>query len=251
MAGCRSRRCFRYVDLPVERPFTPVNASAPIEPDVRETTRTFDGRIYILLMDDLHTTVTRTALVRDTASKFIERYLGANDLAAVVYTSARQEAGQELTSNRKLLIDAVNRFQGHEAAVDGAGEACRASDPRVEQPDRRRRRRQLGAGPDHRRAAEGASRIARPARRRACLQRAALAAGARERRQLAGRRAGAAQGAALLQRGARLRHLPAVQPRARRQHDHPGGAGRDGRRAARQRQHLRRRPARPEPVRRD
>ena len=103
---------FTYVDLPVERPFTPVNASGPIEPDVRETTRTFDGRIYILLMDDLHTTVTRTALVRDTAGKFIERYLGTNDLAAVVYTSARQEAGQELTSNRKLLIDAVNRFQG-------------------------------------------------------------------------------------------------------------------------------------------
>src|SRR5204862_2064675 len=44
---------FTYVDLPVERPFTPVNASGPIEPDVRETTRTFDGRIYILLMDDL------------------------------------------------------------------------------------------------------------------------------------------------------------------------------------------------------
>jgi VWFA-related protein len=103
---------FSYIDLPVERPFTPVNASGPIEPDVRETTRTFDGRIYILLMDDLHTTVTRTALVRDTATKFIERYFGTNDLAAVVYTSARQEAGQELTSNRKLLIDAVNRFQG-------------------------------------------------------------------------------------------------------------------------------------------
>ena len=103
---------FSYVDLPVERPFTPVNASAPIEPDVRETTRTFDGRIYILLMDDLHTTVTRTALVRETSRKFLEQYFGTNDLAAVVYTSARQEAGQELTSNRKLLIDAVNRFQG-------------------------------------------------------------------------------------------------------------------------------------------
>ena len=103
---------FSYVDLPVDRPFTPLNASAPIEPDVRETTRAFDGRIYILLMDDLHTMVTRTTLVRDTATKFIERYFGTNDLAAVVYTSARQEAGQELTSNRTLLIDAVNRFQG-------------------------------------------------------------------------------------------------------------------------------------------
>src|ERR687898_313511 len=33
---------FSMVDLPIERPFTPLNGATPIEPDVRATTRTFD-----------------------------------------------------------------------------------------------------------------------------------------------------------------------------------------------------------------
>ena len=103
---------FQLVDLPIERPFTPVNASAPIEPDVRSVSRTFDGRIYVLLLDDLHTSITNTAAVKQNAKRFIEEYLGANDLAAVVHTSGRQEAGQELTNSRRLLIAAIDRFIG-------------------------------------------------------------------------------------------------------------------------------------------
>lgn len=103
---------FSLIDLPVERPFTPLNAAEPIEPDVRETTRTFEGRIYVILLDDLHTVFTRSAQVRTTAKQFIQQYLGANDVAAVVYTSGRQDAGQELTGNRRLLMAAIDRFQG-------------------------------------------------------------------------------------------------------------------------------------------
>jgi VWFA-related protein len=103
---------FQLVDLPIERPFTPANASAPIEPDVRSTSRTFDGRIYVLLLDDLHTSITNTAAVKQSARRFIEQYLGANDLAAVVHTSGRQEAGQELTNSRRLLLAAIDRFIG-------------------------------------------------------------------------------------------------------------------------------------------
>ena len=62
---------FQLIDLPVERPFTPANAAAPVEPDVRATTRTFDGRIYVLLLDDLHTSITRTAFVKETAKRFV------------------------------------------------------------------------------------------------------------------------------------------------------------------------------------
>ena len=111
---------FSYVDLPVERPFTPRTARVPIDPDVRETTRTFDGRIYILVLDDLHTMVTRTNNVRDMAKRFITQYLGVNDLAAVVFTSARQESGQELTGNRRLLMQAIDRFQGQKLPSAGA-----------------------------------------------------------------------------------------------------------------------------------
>ncbi len=111
---------FSLVDVPVERPFVPANASEPIEPDVRATTRTFDGRVYIILLDDLHTNVTRTNNVRDVAKQFVDEYLGTNDLAAVVYTSGRQESGQELTVNRRLLKAAIDKFQGQKLPSAGA-----------------------------------------------------------------------------------------------------------------------------------
>src|SRR5688572_27084817 len=111
---------FSLVDVPLEKPFIPLNATAPIEPDVRETTRTFDGRIYILVLDDLHTNVTRTNNVREVAKKFIDEYLGVDDLAAVVYTSGRQESGQELTNSRRLLNAAIDRFQGQKLPSAGA-----------------------------------------------------------------------------------------------------------------------------------
>ncbi|MBM3818942.1 MAG: VWA domain-containing protein [Acidimicrobiia bacterium] len=116
----QSPTVFSFVDLPIERPFTPVNASAPIDPDVRETRRTFDGRIYVLVLDDLHTNVTRSQHVRDVAQRFIQQYLGVDDLAAVVYTSGRQESGQELTNNRRLLLAAIDRFQGQKLPSAGA-----------------------------------------------------------------------------------------------------------------------------------
>jgi len=116
----QSPTIFSLVDLPIEQPFTPVNATAPIEPDVRATTRNFDGRLYILLLDDLHTYVTRTNNVREMAKRFIDQYLGVNDLAAVVYTSGRQESGQELTGSRQLLKAAIDRFQGQKLPSAGA-----------------------------------------------------------------------------------------------------------------------------------
>ncbi|MGH9145527.1 MAG: hypothetical protein ACRD1Q_02370, partial [Vicinamibacterales bacterium] len=80
---------FYLVDLPIEPPFTPADATEPIEPDVRVTTRSFDGRIYVLLLDDLHTVTSRSLVVKDAAKRFVRQYLGVNDLAAVVYTSGR------------------------------------------------------------------------------------------------------------------------------------------------------------------
>lgn len=113
---------FSLVDLPLEQPLAPaaaLTASAPgspaydpIEPDIRTTARTFDGRIYVLLMDDLQTNVARTQNVRDAARQFVQKYLGPKDLAAVVYTSGRQESGQELTGSRRLLVAAIDRFVG-------------------------------------------------------------------------------------------------------------------------------------------
>lgn len=102
---------FAVVNLPVERPPQPIFASAPIEPDVQANTQS-EGRIYMIVLDDLHTTFTNTVRVKRALRTFIETNFGSNDLAAVVYTSGRTTAGQEFTNNTRLLLAAIDRFSG-------------------------------------------------------------------------------------------------------------------------------------------
>jgi VWFA-related protein len=111
---------FSFVDLPIERPATMTVGGEVVEPDVRVAARTFGGRIYVFLLDDLHTAPTRAQLVRDTARQFIDKYIGTDDLAAVVYASGRADAGQELTSSRRLLVAAIDRFTGRKLPSVGA-----------------------------------------------------------------------------------------------------------------------------------
>lgn len=102
---------FSLVNLSIERPVRPLFAGGPIEPDVGANT-IGEGRIYMIVLDDLHTNFTSTPRVKRFLRDFIERDFGVNDLAAVVYTSGRAIAGQEFTSNRRLLLEAIDRFSG-------------------------------------------------------------------------------------------------------------------------------------------
>ena len=103
---------FSVVDLPVERAPRPLFASRPIEPDVATNLAGLNGRIYLVVLDDLHTNVQRSPRVRAAARQFIERYVGANDLVAVVHSSGRSDAGQDFTTNQRLLLEAVDKFMG-------------------------------------------------------------------------------------------------------------------------------------------
>src|SRR5580765_4186957 len=103
---------FSVVDIPVERLQRPLYAANPIEPDVKSNERPFDGRIYIMVVDDLHTYFGRTPRVKAAAREFIQQHLGANDLMAVVHTAASSDASQEFTSNKRLLLAAVDRTLG-------------------------------------------------------------------------------------------------------------------------------------------
>ncbi len=103
---------FSLVNIPVERQQRPLFASKPVEPDVRNNLQGADGRIYLLVLDDLHTTALRSQRTKLAARTFIERYIGANDLAAVVHTCGRGDAGQDFTSNPRLLLQAVDKFMG-------------------------------------------------------------------------------------------------------------------------------------------
>jgi VWFA-related protein len=103
---------FSLVNIPVERAERPLFASKPIEPDVRTNLQGADGRIYVIVLDDLHTAPLRSQRIKQAAKQFIERYVGANDLAAVVHTSGRSDAGQEFTTSQTRLLRAVDRFMG-------------------------------------------------------------------------------------------------------------------------------------------
>jgi VWFA-related protein len=102
---------FSLVNIPVERAERPLFASAPIEADV-QSNEEVDGRVYLIVLDDLHIHPLRTPRVKAAAKLFLERHFAANDLAAIVYTSGRSDAGQEFTNNRRLLLAAVDRFMG-------------------------------------------------------------------------------------------------------------------------------------------
>lgn len=102
---------FHVIDAPLADQRAPASVPA-VEPDVRATATRFDGRLYVMVLDDLHTSALRSQLVRRAATQFIERHLRDGDLAAVVHTSGRSDAAQELTPSRRLLLAAVAKFQG-------------------------------------------------------------------------------------------------------------------------------------------
>jgi VWFA-related protein len=133
---------FSVVDIPIERADRPLFAARPIEPDVQSNERPFDGRVYVMILDDLHVDALRTQRVRQSARQFIERNLGANDLMAVIFTGGRAADSQEFTSNKRLLLNAVDKFMGRKLQsvtlsknqqyfrqLDGPDAGARVDDP--------------------------------------------------------------------------------------------------------------------------
>ena len=168
-------------------------------------------------------------LVKNAARQFIQRNLGANDLMAVVTTGGRTDASQEFTSNRRLLLAAVDKFMGQKldsATMTRNNEYFRQRDAGLSGPgERSRRSRARSTRPVHPQHDQ-------------------------ERRRLVRRRARPTQDAVVHQRRHRLRH--------HRHHsrlrcaeqlglvDHRRYPRSHRRRRPRQRQHLRRRSARPD-----
>jgi len=101
---------FTQIDIPYERPepLTP----APVPVDVKTNAVPFEGRVYVIVLDELHTTTQGSLLVRAAARRFLERNFGEGDLAAVVHTFGSAANGQGLTSDRQMLLAAVDRFIG-------------------------------------------------------------------------------------------------------------------------------------------
>src|SRR5688572_3357644 len=102
---------FSLVNLPIERAERPLFAAQPIEADVQSNEQV-EGRIYLIVLDDLHIDAARSLRVKTTVRRFLEQRFGTNDLAAVAYTSGRSGDAQDFTNNTRLLLRAVDRFTG-------------------------------------------------------------------------------------------------------------------------------------------
>ena len=122
---------FRAIDIPIER--TESIENDPVESDVAANNGP-EGRIYLFALDEVQA---KNALrTRRFLREFIEHRFGANDLGAVVLTGrGLADSGQDFTSNKRLLLDAVDRFSGGFAFEAGpaagtalAGEPCRGAD---------------------------------------------------------------------------------------------------------------------------
>ena len=96
---------FAAVDIPLERTERELD-----EPDVLSNERP-PGRLYVIAFDAMQ--AENALRARAFLRQFIERHFGPNDTAAVVLTTrGPRESGQEFTSNRRLLLNAIDKFAG-------------------------------------------------------------------------------------------------------------------------------------------
>ena len=76
----QSVTAFSLVDLPIRRADAATVRATPVEPDVRSNEGDFNGRVIVLVLDDLLVDAKRTQAVRASAKQFISRFVSENDL---------------------------------------------------------------------------------------------------------------------------------------------------------------------------
>ena len=102
---------FSLVNIPIERAERPLFAAMPIEPDV-QSNGGGEGRLYLIVLDTLHTSPLNVIKVRAAARQFVERNFAANDMAAVVFTGGQSKDTQDFTRNKRLLLAAIDKTIG-------------------------------------------------------------------------------------------------------------------------------------------
>ena len=116
---------FELVDIPM-----PGAVSRPVAPDATPGGAAAPAprsRLYFIVFDDYHIAPEHSSRARKMASDFVAKYLGPNDRAAVLFTSARRGASQDITGDRAALSAAIGRLVGHKVA--SAGVTNRGADP--------------------------------------------------------------------------------------------------------------------------
>ena len=103
---------FYEINVPLERGERDLVSGKAIPSDIASNTATSEGRVYMLVLDDLHIDAKTSNRTQRLAREFVERYVGANDLVAVIHTSGRSDVSQDFTSNRALMLRAIDGFMG-------------------------------------------------------------------------------------------------------------------------------------------
>jgi VWFA-related protein len=103
---------FSLVDIPLPSAGARPRADAAVVSDVKSNAQPISGRLYVIVLDDLNVAPLRSKVVVNAARQLVERHFGPNDMAAITYTSGRTDGAQEFTSERALLLAAIDRFQG-------------------------------------------------------------------------------------------------------------------------------------------
>jgi VWFA-related protein len=100
---------FSAVDIPIALPpGTPRGDEA--EPDIQTNSRP-PGRTFLIALDEI--SPDRTLRARNIVRRFIADHFGPNDVAAVTLTGrGLSSSGQDFTGNRRLILEAVDKFSG-------------------------------------------------------------------------------------------------------------------------------------------
>ena len=119
---------FSLVDIPLERADRPAYRPTAVEPDIISNEKEFEGRVYMIVLDANHVRPENTALVKKVATQFIQRNMGANDIAAVVLAqTGSRDDNREFTSFKSTLIASVNKFAGEKVPSKSITVASRAN----------------------------------------------------------------------------------------------------------------------------
>ena len=109
---------FEAVDIPIE-------SQPPDLGDSDVVTNEGDGRIYLIAIDDI--SAANATLAKKWMRMFFAEHFGPSDVAAVMLLNrGSRNSGQDFTSNRRLLIEGIDRFIGYsenetgEAVVPGS-----------------------------------------------------------------------------------------------------------------------------------
>lgn len=95
---------FEPIDLPIER-------QLPDLADADVVTNEGDGRIYLIVFDSISPAL--AMLARRELRRFFDEHFGPSDTAAIMFLDkAHSSAGQDFTSNRRLLIEGIDSFVG-------------------------------------------------------------------------------------------------------------------------------------------